>query len=86
VLTGTTEEQAEPTDHTRQDGARIPQLDGEPQRAEHQQQVGDLRVRDGTQHALASGHLQFDDARMGGVDGCRTTVEACDGCAIQLFE
>ena len=37
--------------------SRIPELDGQAERAERQQQVGDLRMRDRAQHLLRPGHV-----------------------------
>ncbi len=79
-------QQAQSADHAGQHGARIPQLHGEAERAEHQQQRRHLRVRDGAQHALAPGHLHLDDPGIGGPHGHHATVEACDGGAIQPLD
>ena len=80
------EQQAEPPDDARQNRARVPQLDRQAERAEHEQQRRHLRVRDGAQDALAPGHLHLDDAGVGGPDGHGAAVEARDGRAIQLLE
>ena len=51
------QQQADAAGDTRQDGARGPELDRQPERAEHQQQVGDLRVGQRAQHLLRPRHL-----------------------------
>ena len=47
------EQQAQSADDARQHRAWVPQLDREGQRAQAHEQVGDVRVRDGAQHALS---------------------------------
>ena len=65
------QQQAEAADDAGSDGARVPELHGQAEHAEREQQVGDLRMRDGAEEPLPPRHL---DALHFGVRRCRSVT------------
>ena len=57
------EQQAQPAGDAGQNRAGVPQLDRQAEHAEAEEEVGDVRVSERAQHALAPAHLDRHDAR-----------------------
>ena len=64
--------------------ARIPELDGEPEQTQREEQIGDLRVRERAEEALPPRHLDRLAPGAGGVERLLRAAEAMDRAAIEL--
>src|SRR4029079_7787662 len=75
------EQQADTAGDARQRGSRIPELDGEAEQTQREEQVGDLRMRERAEEALPPRHLDRLAWRAGGVERLLRAVEAADRAA-----
>ncbi len=77
------QQEAESSGDAGQHRAGTPQFDRQPERAQGQENEGDLGMGDGAEHTLAQGHLDRDHLRASGLQHNRRAVEPGDGSPIQ---